>query len=103
MAGSGVYVQRRIRFAIRRWPGSLFAFAALMTLPMFPSQRVAVPQRPPSPPGTASIEGIVLRAGSNEPVSGIVVSISANAALVAPQAPVESDAQGRFAFATLDA
>jgi hypothetical protein len=89
---------------MRRWPGSLFAIAAVLALPtLFAGQRVAAPIGPPGPPGTASIEGIVLRAGSNEPVSGILVSISANAAAVAPHAPVESDAQGRFAFATLDA
>ena len=104
MAGSGVYVQRGFRFAMSHRARCLIAFATLVALPLIAGQRVAAPERPPGPPGTASIAGVVLRSGSNEPAPGIHVSISANnASVVAPHAPVDSDANGKFAFTTLDA
>ncbi|HLQ75823.1 MAG TPA: carboxypeptidase-like regulatory domain-containing protein [Terriglobia bacterium] len=72
----------------------------------------AAPQTPPLPPGTASIEGVVVKLGTNEPIAGADLELTGQIAPGANPNPagtsgpiraVTSGADGKFAFRSVRA
>jgi 5-hydroxyisourate hydrolase-like protein (transthyretin family) len=87
-----------------RIPALLAIAIVLFPLPVFAGQVRGAPQRPAGPPGTASIEGTVLRLGTSEPVAGVQVTLQpAPGTVTSPLTPVVTGKDGHFIFKTLDA